>query len=178
LSPELEFAMRRMRLVVLAGLLAPAAALFTSRPGAAPPTAPTLELVSYTELGKRVEALKGRVVVVDFWGDFCPPCKREFPRLVELNAKYSARGLAAVSVSLDDPADPDARLRVQRFLSDRKAAFANFLLDEKPALWQARLKIDGPPCVFIFDRRGRLMKKYHDDVDYAAIERLVVDLLN
>ena len=62
-------------------------------------------------------------------------------------------------------------------MTAKGAAFANYLLDEKPDVWQAKLKIDGPPCVFVFNRRGRLVKKFHDHVDYTEIERLVADLL-
>ena len=94
--------MRRMRLVLLAILIAPVAAIVAPRPMAAPP-AVTLETVKYDDLGDRVSSLQGRVVVVDFWADYCLPCKREFPHLVELHGKYAASGLTAVSVSLDDP---------------------------------------------------------------------------
>ena len=136
-----------------------------------------LVAVRYPELGMRIKDQKGRVVVVDFWADFCPPCKREFPKLVELHQKYAADGLACISVSLDDPTDDAARSRALRFLNEKKATFLNLLLDERPEFWQAKLKIDGPPCVFVFNRAGGLLKKFHDDVDYRDIERLVIDAL-
>jgi thiol-disulfide isomerase/thioredoxin len=169
--------MRRMRVLMLAGLIAPIAALLTSRPAASPPDSVSVELVRYEILGDRVQALTGRVVVVDFWATYCLPCKKEFPRLVDLHRKYAAKGLAAVSVSLDDPTDEQARERANRFLTDKQAAFSNYMLDEKATFWQEKLKIDGPPCVFVFDRSGRLVKKYHDDVDYNEIDHIVVDLL-
>jgi thiol-disulfide isomerase/thioredoxin len=169
--------MRRMRLFILTCLFAAAAALLTSRPTAAPPDLVSVEVIRYESLGDRIQALKGRAVVVDFWATYCLPCKKEFPRLVELHRKYATKGLAAVSVSLDDATDEHAREEANRFLTDKQAAFSNFLLDEKPEFWQAKLKIDGPPCVFVFDRSGRLVKRYHDDVDYSEIDRIVADLL-
>src|SRR5262249_46241839 len=168
---------RFLALAALAALLALVAALHVSQPAAAPPAVVPLGAIRYDDLTDRVVALQGRVVVVDFWADYCLPCKREFPHLVELHRKYGASGLAAVSVSLDDSHDDETRQRVRKFLIAQGAEFANFLLDEKPQTWQAKLKIDGPPCVFVFDRRGRLVKRYHDHVDYAEIERLVADLL-
>lgn len=167
--------MRTMRFIALAMLLAIIASLHVSRPAAAPPA--PLDVIRYDDLTDRIVALKDRVVVVDFWADYCFPCKREFPHLVELHQKYATRGLSTVSVSLDNATDDDAKQRVKKFLAAQGATFANYLLDEKPEVWQAKLKIDGPPCVFVFDRRGRLVKKYHDKVDYADIERLVAELL-
>jgi thiol-disulfide isomerase/thioredoxin len=169
--------MRRMRFILVAGILAPVAAFLAIRPSAAPPDTTALEVIRYEALGDRVQAMNGRVVVVDFWATYCLPCKKEFPRLVELHRKYAPRGLAAVSVSLDDPTDEQAREHANRFLAEKQAAFANFMLDEKAPFWQEKLKIDGPPCVFVFNSSGRLVKKYHDDVDYAEIDRIVADLL-
>ena len=169
--------MRRIRLPLLTMLLALIAAVSGNPPGASPDALPTVATIHYDALSDRVQDLRGRVVVVDFWADYCAPCKREFPKLVDLHQRYSRDGLTVLTLSLDDPADTDARERVRRFLRDRNATCVNYLLDEPPAVWQAKLKIDGPPCVFVFNRRGELLKKYHDSVDYADIERIVVDAL-
>ena len=69
----------------------------------------TLKTVNYAELGKTVKDLKGKVVIVDFWSNTCVPCKRNFPHLVEMQAKQAKDGLVAISVSLDDPHDEAAR---------------------------------------------------------------------
>src|SRR5262245_36471500 len=169
--------MRRIALGLCAGLLTVVAVVLAGRPAAEPPAGIKLIDVHYSDLGARIKDQKGRVVVVDFWADYCPPCKREFPKLVELHRKYATAGLTCISVSLDDPADEAARGRALRFLTDKKATFANYLLDERPEFWQAKLKIDGPPCVFVFNRAGGLVKKFHDDVDYREIERIVIDAL-
>jgi thiol-disulfide isomerase/thioredoxin len=169
--------MRRIALGLCAGLLTVVAVVLVGRPAAQPPTRVELVAVRYPELAARAKEQKGRVVVVDFWADYCPPCKREFPKLVELHRKYAGAGLTCISVSLDDPADDAARGRALRFLTEKKATFSNFLLDERPEFWQAKLKIDGPPCVFVFNRAGGLVKRFHDDVDYREIERIVIDAL-
>lgn len=137
-----------------------------------------LELVKYDALTAAVRKQRGKVVVVDFWADFCLPCKREFPKLVELDRKHRDRGLVVVSVALDEP-NLAARERVRTFLDRQRATFANYLLDERTSFWQDKLKIDGPPLVFVFNRRGELAKKFtDDDGKHLAIEQLVVRLLN
>jgi thiol-disulfide isomerase/thioredoxin len=176
-STDWEAVMRTIRYLLLPVVLAVIAVIVGNRPGASPNDGVTLQVIRYDDLTDRIQGLTGQVVVVDFWADYCLPCKREFPRLVELHRKYARAGLTAVSVSLDDSTDEDARDRVTKFLTARKATFPNYLLAEKSPVWQAKLKIDGPPCVFVFNRKGELLKKYQDDVDYGEIERIVTDAL-
>ena len=94
-----------------------------------------------------------------------------------MHKKYAADGLAAVSVSLDDPADQPVMKRVRQFLEERKATFTNLVLDEKPEVWQGKLRFDGPPSVFVFDRAGKWKQYSANDLDYAAVEKQVVELL-
>jgi thiol-disulfide isomerase/thioredoxin len=137
-----------------------------------------VDVVSYTQLTDLVKSLHGQVVLIDLWGEFCLPCKKEFPRFVALHRKYQARDLAAVSVSLDEPDDAEAKQRVEEFLAAQKATCRNVLLNEKPAVWQAKWKIVGPPCVFLFDRDGKLVQRWADqEIDYSVIEKRVVELL-
>jgi thiol-disulfide isomerase/thioredoxin len=143
----------------------------------APDPAVSVRAVHYDALTTAIRAAKGQVLVVDFWADFCLPCKREFPRLVALHEKHAADGLAVISVSLDDPVDPGTLPKVKRFLESHRATFTNLILDEKPELWQAKLKTNGPPCVYVFNRKGELARRFADEVDYAEVERLVTKLL-
>jgi hypothetical protein len=94
-----------------------------------------------------------------------------------MHRKYAGRGLAAVSVSLDDPKDAKDRAKVERFLTDQQATFLNVQLDAKSAQWQQRLKIDGPPCVYVFNRDNRYVLKQEEEVDFAVIEKKIQELL-
>ena len=46
---------------------------------------------------------KGKVIILDFWATWCPPCKVEIPWFVEFQSKYGPKGLAVIGVSVDDP---------------------------------------------------------------------------
>src|SRR5438477_11357309 len=54
-----------------------------------------------------LKRLRGKVVVVDFWGTFCEPCKKSFPKLQELSDKYADSGLEIVAISEDEAEDKD-----------------------------------------------------------------------
>jgi hypothetical protein len=94
-----------------------------------------------------------------------------------MHEKYAEKGLVAMSVSLDDLKEDGAKDKVIKFLKSKKATFTNLVLDEEPEVWQEKLDIGGPPCVFIFGRDGAIAHKIDSGVDYKKIEKLVVELL-
>jgi hypothetical protein len=94
-----------------------------------------------------------------------------------MHRKYATDEFAAVSVDLDDPAEEGVRDKVLKFLRSQKATFTNLILDEKPEVWQTKLRFDGPPCVFVFDRTGKMAKQFKDEFSYDDVEKLVKELL-
>src|SRR5678815_1952438 len=45
--------------------------------------------------------LKGKIVILDFWATWCPPCREEVPHMVKTNEEYASKGLQIIGVSLD-----------------------------------------------------------------------------
>lgn len=167
-----------MRLACTLGLVL--ALVLGGRPAALPAdetaAAPKVEveIVKYDGMAAKVRQHKGKVIVVDFWATWCIPCKKEFPHLVELAQKHGADGLVAVSVSVDNL---DKQEAVRKFLTNQKATFSNLLLDEPADVWKGRLNVTGVPVVYVFDRAGRIARKYTDGVDYAEVAKVVEGLL-
>jgi hypothetical protein len=93
-----------------------------------------------------------------------------------MHQKYAAKGLVAISVSLDPE---DNRADAEKFLVKNKATFTNFWLDESQEFWTEKFKIITPPCLFVYDRKGKWLqfKAEDKDIDHAEIEKLVVKLL-
>jgi thiol-disulfide isomerase/thioredoxin len=154
---------------------------FLLTPVDAAPEAGGVELraVKYADLAQAIRDQRGKVVVIDVWANFCVPCKREFPHLVELHHKYGSRGLVCMSLTVDPAESRDDALK---FLVKQKATFANYWLDEKAEVWQERWRIIGPPAVFVFDRQGKRAAKFYSEDDnkpftYAEVEKLVQQLL-
>jgi thiol-disulfide isomerase/thioredoxin len=158
----------RLGIVVIAGLVGSGAF--------AQESVVKLSSVKWPELEKAISAQKGKVVVIDVWADFCIPCKREFPHLVELHQKYVKDGLTCISLTVDDKDDVDKALA---FLKKQKAVFANYLIDEPAELWSKKLDVPCPPAAIIFDRAGKRVKTFttEEPFNYADVEKVVAPLL-
>ena len=137
-----------------------------------------LKVVKYDGLKEEVVRQRGKVVVVDFWQDTCLPCKRNMPGLLKLARDYAAKGLAVVTVSVDDlQADPEVKDRLLKFLKKQNAVVPNLLLDEPRSVWEPKLRFRTVPTVFVFDRKGQWVQ-FTDDVDPEKVHEMVLSLLN
>jgi thiol-disulfide isomerase/thioredoxin len=144
--------------------------------GAAQPV--KLQVVSLPEWETVLAAHRGKIVVVDNWATWCPPCRAEFPEMVKLHHDYAGKAIVCMSVSLDQPAD---QAKALAFLQEKGAAFPNFLIDDLEA-WADKWNIKGIPVVLVFDRSGKLLRKFdRDDPDkqftYADVEKYVAELV-
>jgi hypothetical protein len=96
-----------------------------------------------------------------------------------MHQKYAKDGLVAITVALDPIKEPSDLDKIRRaalpILKRHKMAYLNLILDEKPAVWEEKLNIVGPPSLWLFDRDGKLLKK---DIDYDEIEKMVAKLFN
>jgi thiol-disulfide isomerase/thioredoxin len=123
---------------------------------------------------------KGKVVLVDFWGTWCAPCREAIPHLVALSRKFKSRGLAVVGLTYEksDPADPQTLANVKRFVKEAGIAYPCLIGDEAT---QMRVpKFEGFPTTLILDRAGkvRLLITQNDQTSLNLIESTVVVLLN
>jgi peroxiredoxin len=101
-----------------------------------------------------LKSLKGKVVVVNFWATWCPPCRKELPDLQALFDKYKNQGLVVLAISDED------KVKVQQFVQDRKISYP-ILLDSGRKV-EDSLGIEGIPKTFLYDRSGKLVAQAID----------------
>jgi cytochrome c biogenesis protein CcmG, thiol:disulfide interchange protein DsbE len=138
--------------------------------------APDFRAKAVTGESKEValSGLRGQVVLVDFWGTFCEPCKRSFPRLQTLSQKYAGQGLRVVGVSEDEPEDKG---KIPLFADTYGAKFA-LVWDDDKAIARA-YKPETMPSSFLIDRQGvvRYAHVGFHDGDEAQLDREIRALL-
>ena len=100
-----------------------------------------------------LEDLRGKVVVLDFWASWCVPCRRSFPWLNSMHAKYADDGLVIIGVNLDNErADADA------FLDDFPPDF-RIHFDTTKQLAE-EFGVMAMPSSYVIGRDGQLVKRH------------------
>jgi thiol-disulfide isomerase/thioredoxin len=127
--------------------------------------------------GKEIkkEDLAGKVVVLDVWGTWCPPCRAEIPSFVKLQEKYGSQGLQIVGLTWEKrPPDDQVKARVSDFAKKERVNYPLVLMSE--GLNRA-LNIQGYPTTFYIGRDGFLADRVTGAEGYEELERRVTKLL-
>jgi peroxiredoxin len=110
----------------------------------------------------------GKIVVLNFWATWCPPCVEELPSLMTLQERLRSQGVVVVGISIDEDNG-----KYHRFLQERGI---NFLTVRDPAQRVSSMyQTTGWPETYIIDRQGVVRRKFVGAVDWSAPE--VVEFL-
>ncbi len=125
--------------------------------------------------GKQRQAKEwnGKVVMINFWATWCPPCRKEIPAFIELEQAYKAKGLAVVGIAID------TRQNVIDFVDPMGINYPVLIGDEKGiSLAKAYGNRFGvlPYTVFI-DRSGKIVTTHSSALTYAEAEKIIKPLL-
>jgi thiol-disulfide isomerase/thioredoxin len=125
------------------------------------PQAPSLALTTLDGKPLALDSLQGKVVLVNFWATWCPPCVKEVPSLERLYHELHARGFEIMAVAVGEPAD-----KVRAFLADKPVSFPVLLDSEGAAFrdWQAYAF----PTSLILDRQHRIRYAVFGAFDWAS----------
>lgn len=133
--------------------------------------APGWELSDLDGKTVRSSDFKDKVVILDFWATWCPPCRAEISGFVELQKKYQAQGLAIVGVSVDQASADTVKMFVQKSGINYPVVLAD------TNIVAAFGGIEGLPTTFIIDANGRIVKRHLGFTEKSDIESDIKPLL-
>ena len=106
---------------------------------------------------------RGQVVVLNFWGSFCPPCIEETPSLVQMQKRLKDKGVVVLAVSIDTD-----DIAYHKFLKDYKI---NLITVRDGAQKSSSLYgTFGWPETYVIDRNGMIRRKFIGAVDWSSPE--------
>ena len=149
-------------------------------------TAPEMMLAYVDGSTATLSDLEGKVVLLNFWATWCPPCKQELPHFEALHQAYEGEGLAVVGVSMDQAGVDYVRTFSEEVGITYPIAMAPFegmekiwarnesiqtvhgFGDEAPALSNGSVQM--MPTTFVIDRSGKIYRKHVGPRDRETLE--------
>jgi len=137
-----------------------------------PRAAPPVEF--QTALGERISlpALRGRVVLVSFWGEACPACERQMPAIVQMQQQWLAQGLVTIAV-----ATPELPVRKVLEFASRHALPHAGGVDPTREIAHQLGPIQVLPTHVVIDRQGMIVQRLEGDVPTARLEGRISEAL-
>lgn len=134
--------------------------------------APDVDVVELDGKPLSLASLRGRVVLLDVWASWCPPCKKELPLLDQMAARLKGKGIEILAVSIDEE-----KANAVRFL-DSRARWTLTLAHDARKVVGERYRPEKMPSSFVIDKDGvvRHVNAGFVPGDEAKIERQLVDL--
>lgn len=117
--------------------------------------------------------LRGRILVVNFWASWCPPCREEMPELSELHALYRDAGVLVLGIAAEDQESVnqfarEAPVSYPLFAADTEAGPLSFSLGNHRSVL---------PYTVVIDRDGHIVKSYFGRINRHLLEQSVQPLL-
>lgn len=97
---------------------------------------------------KKLSDYKGKVVVLNIWATWCPPCRREMPDLDKLEKQFSASGLSVIALSDEDPSI------VRQYIEEHPFQFASGTFTDMP---EQIADIGTRPVTILLDKNGQVV---------------------
>ncbi len=112
---------------------------------------------------------RGKVVILDFWAPWCPPCRREIPDFISLQNQYASQGLQIIGIGLDQPNN------VASFV--RQYGINYPVVVGNDAISNLYGGVSGIPTTFIIDKEGNISNKFEGFTDRTVFEEEIKKLL-
>ena len=119
------------------------------------PEVPDFTFVDFSGVTRTLSEFRGRYVLLDFWGSWCGPCRREVPFMKDAYARFRSRGLEVIGMDYEQGATEQ---QVRVFLQDQGVTWTFATPDSVKDVIMNRFQVSSFPTLWLLDRQGRLLE--------------------
>lgn len=133
------------------------------------------ELPDVDDQPRKLADYKGKVMIVDIWGTWCPPCRMEIPHFIELQKKYSKQGFEVVGINYEDGSPEEVKKLIKDFMKENGMNYTCVVGDD--ATRDRVPNFEGFPTTLFIDRSGKVRLKEVGYKPLAELEAIVMALI-
>jgi len=126
--------------------------------------APEITVLSLDNQQQTLGALKGKVVLLNFWATWCPPCREEIPSMMKLNSFMKGKPFQMICVSVDE----GGKKAIEEFF--QKSGFSLPAYTDATGQVAKTYGVTGVPETFVIDKNGVIAKKVIGGLDWNSPE--------
>lgn len=133
---------------------------------------PDLKLTALDGTELRLSQFRGKVVLVNFWAAWCPPCRKEVPELAKLHREWEAKGVHVIGLALEPP---NRLAEVKAFVKKHNLPYPIALAGQDvPNMFGG---VQGIPTTFVLNREGEVVDRLVGYAPPETIEYLIKKFL-
>lgn len=171
--------MKKTALIIIAALIASgfgmtARHLLSPAEKTSPSVLPEFNLPDLSGHQHNISEWRSKVLVINFWATWCPPCRKEIPDFIALQEQYADQGLQFIGIALED-GEP-----VADYLAKIKINYPMLLGDDNGIALAHQLgnSIDAVPYTLIINRQGQIIHRHPGAFSREQLEEIITPLLN
>ena len=171
--------MKQTGLIIIAALIAlglgiTARHLFSPAENTGPSALPEFNLPDLSGRQHNISEWQGKVLVINFWTTWCPPCLKEIPDFIALQQQYAAQGVQFIGIALEDK-EP-----VAKFAAASNINYPILLGGDKGITLAQQLgnNVGAVPYTLVVDRPGQIVHRHPGEFSKEQLMSIITPLLN
>jgi thiol-disulfide isomerase/thioredoxin len=170
--------MKKTGLIIIVALLAllggiTAKEFLSSAAQTSPSPLPDFNLADVSGNQHSISEWQGKILIINFWATWCPPCRKEIPEFIALQEQYAPNGLQFIGIAIDDQ---DA---VEDYLASIKINYPMLIggVSGIALAHQLGNNIDAVPFTLIVDRKGQIIHRHPGEFSLEQITEIITPLI-
>jgi thiol-disulfide isomerase/thioredoxin len=123
---------------------------------------------------RHIDEWRGRVLIINFWATWCPPCRKEIPRLIALQQEYSTKGLSVISITTDD------KKTVNEYAISNHINYPILIAKEEGIALARQLgnNVDAIPYTVVVNQHGQIVYRHSGEFSKEHLLEIIVPLIH